>query len=695
MMILQRYIYLLLILCTLACVGVVQNTNAQISDTTATVAKPRIEIGTGRLSFYGDVGKNFRTYNPLVGNVGGHFKIGGPLYHFLDFDAYALYGKLSISETSGNRRLNFSSQIRMMGAGLTYNFGNFLKPGYEIAPYISVGIAGFEFLSKTDLYDGAGNRYHYWNDGSIRNLPENAPNADDAIEIQRDYHFESDVRELREDQLGTYPERSFAIPVGVGATLNLTEHLRLRLGAEMFFTFTNHIDGVTAENSGSGFGNSRNDWFLYTNAGISYNFDVQKKKPKSVPSFTGGEMLAFDDEDQDGDGVTDFVDQCPNTPAGVSVNGKGCPVDGDQDGVPDYRDLEQNTAANAFVDADGVTISDEYFLNSYLFWIDSVYDMNYLTTRMETASIPQKQTRRAANRRFHFKADGNGGMSTEMIQRILSIPDVQAIEHNGETLYLIGTYDELYKAVERNINLQADGISGSIVEYVDGNFKDISDEAAPIEADLRRITDVDEYYDEELSEPTMDVVYRVQIGAFENPLSRDIFNDVHNLITIKGDDGLTRYVSGSFENLQEAANHKVDLLLEGFEGAFVTAYRGGKRITLTEAGAIVSGEDDRTQEVASPTFDISLVKFRVQIAAYRDEVPTEMLDQFIELGEIRPMRGADGATRYVFGEFDTYAEAAKAKEQIAAKQFKDAFVIGDFNGQIITAQEAIQILDEN
>ena len=658
------------------------------------VLKPRIEIGIGRMAFYGDVGSNFSTYNPLVGNVGAHFRFGAPLYHFLDFDAYAMYGKLSMSESTGLRRLNFSSQIRLMGAGLTYNFGNFLKPGHNIAPYVSVGIAGFEFLSKTDLFDGAGNRYHYWNDGTIRNLPETAPNAADAIEIQRDYEFESDIRKLDEDGFGTYPERSWAIPVGVGATLNLTDHFRLRIGTEMFFTFTNYIDGVTEESSGNRKGNSQNDWFLYTNAGVSYNFDIQKGRRKYDAPYSGEGMLAFDEEDQDGDGVVDFKDDCPNTPANVKVDEFGCPVDSDNDGVPDYLDKEPGTAKGAFVDADGVTISDEYFLNSYLFWIDSMVDMKYLSSRIETASLPQRKET-PKSRRFHIKAQGGSEMTSEMIERILSIPDVKAIEQDGETIYLIGDYSELYKAVERKINLEADGISGIVVADEDGQMIDISAESDPIEDDLLRISRVDETYDEQLAEPTMNVVYRVQIGAFENELSKEIFDDVHSLITIRGEDGLIRYVSGSFTNLQDAANHKVDLLLEGFEGAFVTAYRGGKRISLTDAGAIVSGEDDRTQEVASPSFDVSRVKFRVQIAAFRDEVPTEMLDQFIELGEIRPMRGADGATRYVFGEFDTYEEAAKAKDTIARQQFKDAFVIGDFNGQLISAQEAIQILKEN
>ncbi len=42
--------------------------------------------------------------------------------------------------------------------------------------------------------------------------------------------------------------------------------------------------------------------------------------------------------DTDGDGVTDKNDKCPNTPRGVKVDSKGCPVDTDGDGIADYLD---------------------------------------------------------------------------------------------------------------------------------------------------------------------------------------------------------------------------------------------------------------------------------------------------------------------------------------------------------------------
>jgi OOP family OmpA-OmpF porin len=57
--------------------------------------------------------------------------------------------------------------------------------------------------------------------------------------------------------------------------------------------------------------------------------------------------------DSDGDGVTDDLDRCPNTPRGVKVDTHGCPIDSDGDGVPDYLDKCPNTPKGATVDARG------------------------------------------------------------------------------------------------------------------------------------------------------------------------------------------------------------------------------------------------------------------------------------------------------------------------------------------------------
>ncbi len=57
--------------------------------------------------------------------------------------------------------------------------------------------------------------------------------------------------------------------------------------------------------------------------------------------------------DADGDGVTDDVDTCPDTPAGAAVNESGCENDADGDGVVDRLDQCPDTPAGTAVDEKG------------------------------------------------------------------------------------------------------------------------------------------------------------------------------------------------------------------------------------------------------------------------------------------------------------------------------------------------------
>ncbi|MFZ2949808.1 MAG: OmpA family protein [Desulfuromonadaceae bacterium] len=63
--------------------------------------------------------------------------------------------------------------------------------------------------------------------------------------------------------------------------------------------------------------------------------------------------------DSDNDGVIDSLDKCPNTPAGVAVDGSGCPADSDKDGVADYLDKCQGTPAGVAVDGSGCPVDTD------------------------------------------------------------------------------------------------------------------------------------------------------------------------------------------------------------------------------------------------------------------------------------------------------------------------------------------------
>src|SRR5436309_2519016 len=86
--------------------------------------------------------------------------------------------------------------------------------------------------------------------------------------------------------------------------------------------------------------------------------------PKTATHFLGTAGLSVfhlgvPSKDSDHDGVPDNKDACPDTPAGATVDSKGCPLDSDLDGVPDGIDQCPNTPAGTKVDAVGCPLPVE------------------------------------------------------------------------------------------------------------------------------------------------------------------------------------------------------------------------------------------------------------------------------------------------------------------------------------------------
>ncbi len=88
--------------------------------------------------------------------------------------------------------------------------------------------------------------------------------------------------------------------------------------------------------------------------------------PAAVSAPSGGAVPVIirvpekaEKKDTDGDGVIDDLDECPDTPTGVAVDKRGCPLDSDKDGVPDYLDKCPDTPACAPVDKEGCPLDTD------------------------------------------------------------------------------------------------------------------------------------------------------------------------------------------------------------------------------------------------------------------------------------------------------------------------------------------------
>jgi hypothetical protein len=650
--------------------------------------KPSFGVGPGMFAFYGDVGEQHGRYSPLVTRVGYELRASTPITPWLEGGIHALHGRLGVNERSLTRNLNFESRVTTGGLFLRYNFLQLLNPARVVEPFITVGFESVEFLTKTDLRDEQGRPYHYWSDGTIRNIDEHALNAGDAVLLQRDYTYESDVRESDLDGFGKYLERTWAVPVGIGARMDIGHGFDFRMGTTMYLTRTDLIDGVTEASKGDRVGRAGNDRFLFSSFSIGYTVPMKKAANKAKMTPLGSEeidALAWLG-DEDGDGVQDIDDHCPYTPAGTKVDVRGCPLDGDGDGVPDHADDELNTAVGAPVDARGVTIGDDLLLKAWLAYKDSG-NVNMVVSRVESFG-PMKPPPTKVKRVYVVKVGEQvESISEDLIQQLLSIPDIRAVEQGDTTFYVVGSYDSIPEALRRELELKGIKIDGRVMAEENGRLIDVTDE---VELERRKLTA--NTSPEPVAGPSGDIIVRVQLGAFRHPLSRNIFEGIDDLVVIKGDDGLTRYYTGSFKEVNPAAEHKVKMLLRGFQGAFLVAFRDGKRISMKDAGAKLTGPED-LRNAPSGSIDKRMLRYRVQVGTYVGNIPMETMGKLIEMGDIRPVTSAD-AVRYYYGQFKSRKEADDAKAAIVKKGFADAFVVGDMSGYIIPADEADQLMKQ-
>ncbi|MEO8887588.1 MAG: DUF6089 family protein [Mucilaginibacter sp.] len=148
----------------------------------------------------------------------------------------------------------------------------------------------------------------------------------------------------------------FYVPIGVGFKLNVSKAVNIDLGYQVSFVNSDNLDGYNYSNNNDRFSyahiglefalgsrskpqlathnpvNSMRDEYMMDEARLQMAIDAQKAQNDQLRNDLNAaknEMnasLAKFTADSDGDGVPDFLDKCPGTPAGTKVDGAGCPL---------------------------------------------------------------------------------------------------------------------------------------------------------------------------------------------------------------------------------------------------------------------------------------------------------------------------------------------------------------------------------
>ena len=164
----------------------------------------------------------------------------------------------------------------------------------------------------------------------------------------------------------------FAPSLGAGVEFKINKQFNIQVEDRYTFPGDDYLDGTRY---GKAIGDAMSvsqgsDGVNYFSVGVNYNLKVDSKKKSVEPLWWMNPLDHAMNElsyprhmllpnpvlpDEDNDGVTDQFDKCPKTPAGVVVDGHGCPLDTDGDGVPDFKDKQLITPTECQpVDADGV-----------------------------------------------------------------------------------------------------------------------------------------------------------------------------------------------------------------------------------------------------------------------------------------------------------------------------------------------------
>jgi hypothetical protein len=187
--------------------------------------------------------------------------------------------------------------------------------------------------------------------------------------------------------------------------------------------------------------------------------------------------------------------------------------------------------------------------------------------------------------------------------------------------------------------------------------------------------------------------------VFSKPASTTQLYNLTHLNSEQTPDGFIRYSAGRFREATSALKAKNELSAKGVSDAFIVAYYKGKRIGLMKAQELIDSGKEKiiaasNETTAEPTNEresdtLTGVIFKVQIGAYREQVPIEEANRLLRFAGngIKTFTDPNGLMIYTVGEFTLYSEAVNLKSQLVNQGLSDAFVIGMKNGKKLSAEE--------
>ncbi len=657
----------------LACLFAFSYAQAQDSFASKEV-KPSLGIGVGVLNYYGDV-NSIGNQSSLLNQFAYEFHVARKLSNYSDLGFSFLTGTMIGNERLPDRNLNFRTDIYSISVYGSFNLDYIFNWSDVINPYITIGFESFEYNNKGDLVDANGSMYYYWNDGTVRTLPQNSPLANQASLMERDYKYETDLRAANLDGFGKYPQLAIAVPIGLGINLNVSDRVSFKVNSTFHYTFTDLIDNVSRDGAGNRKGNNLNDYFTYNS--VSLHYDLLSSPPRnSVEDFKFPDYFNLDTDDEDGDGVFDGEDLCQFTPPGVLVDENGCPLDDDEDGVPNYLDKENYTSDTSFVNAQGKALKDDDYYKQYLDYIDSAEIPIEILYRI--AGEPEKTgSFRILLGEFY------GEISERLAKIFVEEGDVIGIiNRDGKTAYLTKKYGDLGSAERRRDELLEKGFpQATIVVWDEGDYFTLYEWDIFSKQELK-----DRFRDFYQNKESLEGMYALKLGESSpdaGTQEKARFYEYEDVVVLDGDSGKSDYVIGPFINEVEAKQYLQEVDREKYPDAEIITVKKGK----SKSVGIAIEDTKPTRPVGPDNWNKKRIKPEDKDEKVLDKLEGSLV---IDFGKI-----ADLETKRVLNKIKSQIEVAEVKDStgstkiITKKPQSDSYVktsVENFQKQGVTAE---------
>jgi len=310
-----------------------------------------------------------------------------------------------------------------------------------------------------------------------------------------------------------------------------------------------------------------------------------------------------------------------------------------------------------------------------------------------------------------FLSQFSEGVPAKIVNKLLSLDDLESISNeDGSITYAVGSYLTVDEAINREFNLEKAGFKNlDILEVNNGvtsifrpQIVDSSTEL--IDKEDSSSLNIDSSILEKNNTNTNELVkindanrsgtvFRVQIGAYKVVLNDEVFNGVKNVISFKGNDGLTRYMTGSFTDYKDAVLYSQEMKARGFEDAFIVTFKDGEKVALNisiekNTKKIIKQKNTLTEKVK---VDVS---FRIQIGVFKDEISAKDLEKLSKISNLKK-EPSGNFYKYYSSSYNNFIDASSELEMIKSVGFTDAFMIAQKDSGLISIEKARKLLNNN